>query len=298
MASSGLTTPPCGVPFVRSTRVPSGHSIGARSPRPNVETDPSQIRVMGHGAFDKVMRNGIKEGLDVQIDDPVDLPTAFPRHPDCVERRTAGSIAVGVRMEPRFHLRLQDHLDDRLRHAVGDRRNAERSRAAVVLRYLDEPHGRRMIRARRHPIPDLVQVTLQVPLERRQGTHHPHPQHRGSPSPAGKLPRRVASECHKASPQTPAPPLSGWPTSSARVSGPFAPPALPGFIATTDPSVPAPRIGTRRLAGLPLGDLPWHRGDRFPRSAQEPLTGLTPSSCRSPLGQSAGSVFRRAKLTP
>ena len=72
-------------------------------------------------------------------------------------------------MEPRFHLRLQDHLDDRLRHAVGDRRNAERSRAAVVLRYLDEPHGRRMIRARRHPIPDLVQVTLQVPLERRQG---------------------------------------------------------------------------------------------------------------------------------
>src|SRR3954452_5942683 len=41
-----------------------------------------------------------------------------------------------------------------------------------------------------------------------------------------------------------------------------------------------------------LGGLPWHRGDRFPRSAQEPLAGLTPSSCRSPLGQSAG--FRRA----
>src|SRR3954469_11148398 len=37
-----------------------------------------------------------------------------------------------------------------------------------------------------------------------------------------------------------------------------------------------------------LGGLPWHRGDRFPRSAQEPLAGLTPSSCRSPLGQSAG----------
>ena len=105
-----------------------------------------------------------------------------------------------------------------------------------------------------------------------------------SPHPAPTLQPR------KALPQTPAPPLSGWPTSSAGESGPFAPPALPGFIATADPSVPVPRIGTRRLAGLPLGDLPWHRGNRFPRSAQEPLAGLTPSSCRSPLGQSAGSL--------
>src|SRR5208337_12068 len=51
-----------------------------------------------------------------------------------VKRRTARSIAVGVRMEPRLHQRLQDHLDDRLRHAVGNGRNAERPRAAVVRR--------------------------------------------------------------------------------------------------------------------------------------------------------------------
>ena len=121
-------------------------------------------------------------------------------------------------------------------------------------------------------------------------TPHPRPQHRGSPSPAGRLPKQVASVCHKASPQTPTPPLSSWPGSSAGVSGPFAPPALPGFITTTGPSVPAPRFGTRLLAVLPLGGLPWHRGNRFPRSAQEPLAGLTPSSCRSPLGQSAGSL--------
>ena len=99
-------------------------------------------------------------------------------------------------------------------------------------------------------------------------------------------------ESQKALPQTPAPPIAGWPASSAGVSGPFPPPALPGFDGTTNPSAPAPRIGTRLLRGLPLGGLPWHRGDRFPRSAQEPLAGLTPSSCRSPLGQSAG--FRRA----
>jgi hypothetical protein len=51
---------------------------------------------------------------------------------------------------------------------------------------------------------------------------------------------------------------------------PFAPPALPGFIATTSRSAPVPRIGTLLLTGLPLGVLPWHRDDRFPRSTKEP----------------------------
>jgi hypothetical protein len=72
-------------------------------------------------------------------------------------------------VELRFHQRLQDHLDDGLRHPIGNGRYAERTRAAIILRYLDEPHGRRMVRTRRHPIPDLVQVALQVLLECRQG---------------------------------------------------------------------------------------------------------------------------------
>jgi hypothetical protein len=38
----------------------------------------------------------------------------------------------------------------------------------------------------------------------------------------------------------------------------------------------------------PLGGLPWHPGTVFPRSKQEPRAGLTPSSRRSPLGQSTG----------
>ena len=78
------------------------------------------------------------------------------------------------------------------------------------------------------------------------------------------------------------PPLWGWPTSSAGKSS-WVPSLRPHCQASsllrTRPSLRA-RIGTRRLTGLPLGDLPWHRGDRFPRSAQEPLAGLTPSSCR------------------
>src|SRR5512134_4079249 len=92
--------------------------------------------------------------------------------------------------------------------------------------------------------------------------------------------------------QTPAPPVSGWPRSLARRSGPFAPPALPGFLATTNPSAPVPRIGTLLLAGPPPGRSPLASKHRFPRSAQEPVAGITPPPYRLPPGQSAG--FRRA----
>jgi hypothetical protein len=61
--------------------------------------------------------------MESKKDDPVGDQTAFPGHPDCVERRTAGSIAIGVGVELWFHLRLQDHLDDCLRHAIGDGRD-------------------------------------------------------------------------------------------------------------------------------------------------------------------------------
>ena len=39
---------------------------------------------------------------------------------------------------------------------------------------------------------------------------------------------------------------------------------------TTDCSAPVLRIGTLILMGPPLGFLPYHRSDRFPRSTQEP----------------------------
>jgi hypothetical protein len=74
-----------------------------------------------------------------------------------------------------------------------------------------------------------------------------------------------------------------WPESRA----PSLRPHYQGFIATTGPSAPSPRIGTRLLMGPPLGVLPSHRGDRFPRSAQEPAMGSR-AFMPSPLEQSAG----------
>ncbi|MDO9581128.1 MAG: hypothetical protein Q7J06_11295, partial [Bacteroidales bacterium] len=45
------------------------------------------------------------------------------------------------------------------------------------------------------------------------------------------------------------------------------------FNTTTSWSAPVPRIGTLILVVLPLEFLPKHRDDRFPRSAQEPVSG-------------------------
>ena len=141
---------------------------GGSQPPPDIQLHPGQVRVVGHGPLDQVTRHGLKESFDVQIDDPIGPPAALPRRPDRIQRRPAGAIGIGVRVEVWFHQRLQDHRHDRLRHAVGHGRNAEGARAARCLRYLDEPHGRRMVRSRRHPVPDLVEIVLQVRLECRQ----------------------------------------------------------------------------------------------------------------------------------
>jgi hypothetical protein len=65
-----------------------------------------------------------------------------------------------------LHQRLQMHLDDHLRHAVADRGNSQRPRTPARFRDLHKPHRRWEVASRGHPIPDLVEVTLQVRLER------------------------------------------------------------------------------------------------------------------------------------
>src|ERR1019366_2625693 len=167
-------------------------------------------------------------------------------------------------------------------------------RLLVVLRNLDEPHGRREVRARRHAIPDLVEVSLQVLLECRQSlaVHARSTSVRLYPleySP-DELLRNIVRLCfrHRLLPL----PVDRHPPQARR--DPFAPPALPGFIDTTGPSAPPPRIGTRLLMGPPLGGLPSHRGGRFPRSTQEPA----PSSRHFHAGHRSGSRQAPPELHP
>src|SRR3954447_8615216 len=101
----------------------------------------------------------------------------------------------------------------------------------VVILAVDDPglRGMKLQTAFRQATPDRLQhsprLRLAPAMDERSssgGDLHPsalpEPDVRLSPHPAPTL-----------QPQTPAPPIAGWPASSAGVSGPFPPPALPGF---------------------------------------------------------------------
>ncbi len=96
-----------------------------------------------------------------------------------------------------------------------------------------------------------------------------------------------------------APPVTGWPPASAGYRSPFGPVPLQNlrpYYGLLRPCAPHRYSGS--CGGLPLELLPWHRGDRFPRSTKEPdpdsrrlqagcrpgrPSGLRPNSSRGPL---------------
>jgi len=65
----------------------------------------------------------IQKALDIQIKNPRVTPATLPRHPNCFERRLAGSVSIRVAVELRFHQRLQEPLDHHLSNAVGNSRD-------------------------------------------------------------------------------------------------------------------------------------------------------------------------------
>jgi len=139
-------------------------------PALHVEEEPLELCVLGHRLHDQVVGNGVVEGLDVKIDDPVRPPaplsTAFHR----LYGRPPWPVPVGVVMEDRFHVRLQVHgghgLSDPVRHGG----HSEHSDPAPrLLRYLYRSHRGREVAARGHPVPELVEIPFQVPLELHNG---------------------------------------------------------------------------------------------------------------------------------
>src|SRR5450755_566549 len=115
---------------------------------------------------DQVPRHLIEELLDVQIDRPVELPAPLPAYRNRIMRRASRPIAIGILMKPRFHQRLQEHGHGRLRDPVCDRRHPKQTDPiAVRLGDLDRPDRRWKPGPRTHPVPDLVEVALQIGLE-------------------------------------------------------------------------------------------------------------------------------------
>src|SRR3954468_11904834 len=78
------------------------------------------------------------------------------------------------------------------------------------------------------------------------------------------------------------PPVASRTLTTPAWPNPFAPAALPAFLARTGWSVPVLRLGTLASWWSPLGLLPWHRSDRFPQFHMRARIRLAPPIRRSP----------------
>src|SRR5215471_10262625 len=140
-------------------------SGGSFEPPLEVEENPLALRVLSNRPKHQLVVEIIEEAADVEVNDPGIPPASLPRTGDSIERRLLRPIAIGVWMEGRFHPWLQVDFDHRLSNPVGYRGNAQSPLASVFLRYPDRANWRRKVRTRRHAIPNLIEIVLQVFLE-------------------------------------------------------------------------------------------------------------------------------------
>jgi DNA invertase Pin-like site-specific DNA recombinase len=154
-------------PLVPSRRSAIGHRDRRGQPSPHVEHDPALLmrHVSLHRFHDQVPRHGVEELPDVEIDHPGPFPAPFPARGHGIQRAPVLPVPVGVIVEDGLRPGLQRHRRHCLRHPVAHGWHAENSRASRGLRYLYRPHRRREIRARRHPVPDLVKIAPKIGLE-------------------------------------------------------------------------------------------------------------------------------------
>ena len=116
--------------------------------------------------------NRIEEALDVQIARPSHSASIAaapaPLHPAPTSPGDTRRNPDGTAGPPPAPVSTSPPLRDPIRHG----RYAQLPFPTVCFRYLHRPHRRRKVTARRHPIPDLVQVPLQVSSQNPQSTAH------------------------------------------------------------------------------------------------------------------------------
>lgn len=95
LARIGLTTPPCGVPRLRSIIVPSSCTIGAVSHLS--EQRPCARHMFPDGPQQKLVVDIVEQSLDVELQNPIVLPAPLSRHAYGIESRFTGSVAVIAR---------------------------------------------------------------------------------------------------------------------------------------------------------------------------------------------------------
>src|SRR5215472_8169751 len=153
-------TPPCGVPAVRGTTLPSSICTGAFS-----QPHPHAVRMMTDRLEQQLPIDTVEVAFDVDVEHPVVAPAALTSLAYGIDRRSAGPVAIRVGVEHRLQMRLQVTSGDLLGDTVGDRRNAQRARSTVCLWNIDPPHRRRKIAPGRQPVPKLVKVVRKINLK-------------------------------------------------------------------------------------------------------------------------------------
>src|SRR5690242_4893588 len=161
----GLTTPPCGVPRSRGMRAPSCVANGATNHRSMYKRIQSSLMWARTAFISSPVIDLIEGRLDIKLHDPVVSPAAFTSDRHGLLRRASRPIPIGVGMEDRVELWLDEKLDDGLRNTVTDRGHSQLARASRCLGNLYLLHRRREVRSRRHPVPQLVKILRPVLLE-------------------------------------------------------------------------------------------------------------------------------------
>jgi hypothetical protein len=95
----------------------------------------------------------VEETLDIEFHNPVVVPTSPPHQGNRIVGRAPRPIAIGVWMEHRVDLRLQQELDRRLRHPIGNRGHAQHTHTTRLLRNRYPFDRRRKIAAGTESIP-------------------------------------------------------------------------------------------------------------------------------------------------
>src|SRR3954451_17622504 len=146
-------------------RLPSASCIGAFSHLSMYKSAHGQLVCLRTARMSSSGSMLSKKALIIKIKNPVTTPASLPRHADRIERRFAGPVSVGIRVELWFHQRFQAPFDHRLCDAISYRGDPQRARLPIALGYVGPPHRWRKVAARRQTIPEFVEVVPKISLE-------------------------------------------------------------------------------------------------------------------------------------
>src|SRR6266436_1450485 len=218
------------------------------------------------------------------------FPAPLTRDPHRVQSRFSRSVAVGVVQEYRIEIRLNQLLDHHLRDSIAHRGHTQNPLAPTLLGNGNSAHRRWKVASRAHPVPDPVEIPLQVGFERldRLSVHT---------GPAFAGPDRFVGFVHS--------PLIDHKRLVCRirrrhpVTSCFArydhlirplrssPITAPSSLLQAGPSqLPASVLSPRGFRPLVL--LPWHQESWFLQFRAKACVRLTPSLRRSPSAPSSG----------